>query len=162
MLRLTDDQSADLARAVKAAAEVGGLADAIQSLYRQVQDEVDRRRPICQISGRCCRFEEYGHRLFVTTAELAVFASQLPATGLSPAPADWDGRGCPFQVGGLCGVHKIRPFGCRIYFCDATSTQWQQDLYERFHHDLKALHERFAIPYLYVEWREGLRAIRQE
>jgi Fe-S-cluster containining protein len=107
-------------------------------------------------SGRCCRFEEYGHRLYVTTLELAAFVAELPdAAGTK----DWDGTGCPFQVNKLCSVHAIRPFGCRVFFCDATATQWQNERYERFHADLKRLHEELDVPYLYVEWRAALVAL---
>ncbi|HWE94497.1 MAG TPA: hypothetical protein VG269_11085, partial [Tepidisphaeraceae bacterium] len=71
----------------------------------------------------------------------------------------WDGKGCPFQRLKLCTVHAIRPFGCRMFFCDATSTQWQNDAYERFHAELKQLHERLEVPYFYVEWRQALREL---
>jgi Fe-S-cluster containining protein len=87
-----------------------------------------------------------------------VFARQIAASDRLRAAADWDGSGCPFQTGGRCGVHAVRPFGCRIYFCDPTSTAWQQEHYEQFHAELRALHERLGISYFYVEWREGLRA----
>lgn len=159
VLKLTDEQSHDLRRAVGAARSIDDLAAAVDALYARVYAEVATRKPVCDISGRCCRFEAYGHRLFVTTVELAAFARG--AVGPTP-PADvgptWDGTGCPYQVGGLCSAHAIRPFGCRIYFCDATSTAWQQDAYERFHAELRALHDQFGVPYFYVEWREGLRA----
>jgi Fe-S-cluster containining protein len=72
------------------------------------------------------------------------------------APA---GDGCPLQKENLCSVHAIRPFGCRIFFCDTTATQWQQERYELFHAELKQLHERFDVPYFYVEWRSALAAI---
>jgi Fe-S-cluster containining protein len=129
---------------------------AIDELYGQVQAEIDRRRPLCVISGRCCRFEEYGHRLYVTTLELARFMREVGPRSL---PTDWDGTGCPFQLAKLCTVHGIRPFGCRMFFCDATSTEWQNAAYERFHSDLKNLHEKLAVPYFYVEWREALRQV---
>ncbi|MGH7214404.1 MAG: hypothetical protein ACREIT_06545, partial [Tepidisphaeraceae bacterium] len=67
--------------------------------------------------------------------------------------------GCPFQLDKLCTVHAIRPFGCRIFFCDSTATQWQQEQYERFHAELKRLHEQLDVPYFYVEWRQALRAL---
>jgi Fe-S-cluster containining protein len=158
MLVLSAEQRQDLARAVEAAHAVEGLPAAVGDIYRRVQAAVDERRPACSISGRCCRFEEFGHRLFVTTAELAVFARQVAVADRPAAASSWDGSGCPFQFGGLCGVHIIRPFGCRIYFCDPTSTAWQQGQYEQSHAELRALHERLGIPYFYVEWREGLRA----
>ena len=131
--------------------------NAVGELYAAIQAEIDRRRPLCVISGRCCRFEEFGHRLYVTTLELARFVH-----GLNPLPRrqDWDGTGCPFQRAKLCTVHSIRPFGCRMFFCDATSTEWQNAAYERFHAELKQLHERLNIPYFYVEWRQALRELQ--
>jgi len=70
-----------------------------------------------------------------------------------------DGKGCPFQVNKLCTVRSARPMGCRLFFCDATSTDWQQQQYEIFHARLKQLHETLAVPYFYVEWRQGLAVI---
>src|SRR5215213_941730 len=117
MLHLTDEQMSDLARAVSDALPRDDLPHAIADIYQRVQTEIDQRKPVCSISGRCCRFEEYGHRLFATTIELAVFVRQQGEShGTDDLRADWNGLGCPFQVKGLCGVHAIRPFGCRIYF----------------------------------------------
>ena len=133
------------------------VRQAVLAVYADVQKEIDTRRPLCVISGKCCHFEEYGHRLYVTTLELAAFLADLER----PLPPDWDGTGCPFQINKLCSVHKIRPFGCRLFFCDATATEWQNELYERFHSRLKRLHESLEVPYAYVEWRQALRAILQ-
>jgi Fe-S-cluster containining protein len=145
-----------LASIVAAAAQRPEARAAVDALYRSVQQEIDQRRPLCIISGRCCRFEEFGHRLFVTTLELARFVHETGAINL---PQNWDGTGCPFQRAKLCTVHPIRPFGCRMFFCDATSTEWQNDAYERFHAELKRLHDQLNVPYLYMEWREALRAL---
>lgn len=146
-----------LLRAVNEAAARAEVRAAVGALYEDVQREVDLRRPVCLISGRCCRFEEYGHRLFVTTAELATFVHQLGQT--QRTKGGWDGSGCPFQSNKMCGVHAIRPFGCRMFFCDATSTEWQNDAYERFHAQLRRVHEELAVPYFYAEWRQALRAL---
>ena len=145
--------SISLAQSVREAAMRPDALAAVDALCADVQAEIDRRRPACVVSGRCCRFEEYGHRLYVTTIELARFVHDLgPRT---PAP-ERDGRGCPFQRDRLCTVHAIRPFGCRMFFCDATSIDWQNAAYERFHSELKRLHERLNVPYFYVEWRQAL------
>jgi Fe-S-cluster containining protein len=138
---------------VLAAAARPEVRAAVGRVYGDLQREIDARRPVCVVSGRCCRFEEYGHRLYVTTMELAAFVHGL---GDAVAPGGWDGTGCPFQVRKLCGVHAIRPFGCRMFFCDATATQWQNEQYERFHAELKRLHEELGVPYAYVEWRVAL------
>jgi Fe-S-cluster containining protein len=130
----------------------------VAAIYQELTGRIAARRPRCDRSGACCRFEQYGHRLFVTTVELAAFATGLKAedaTRLSDTP----GEGCVFQVRGLCGVHTIRPFGCRMFFCDPDASDWQQEQYEHFHLELKALHDRLSVPYRYVEWRQGLRAL---
>jgi hypothetical protein len=53
-------------------------------------------------------------------------------------------------------VHDIKPLACRVYFCDAAAQTWQHALSEELHEDLRALHERFDIPYRYAEWRDLL------
>jgi len=127
--------------------------DAVEQLYLRVEREIDLRRPVCLASGRCCHFEQFGHRLYVTTLELAKFLHDLPVDRRALC---WDGSGCPFQRDKLCTVHAIRPFGCRIFFCDASSTSWQNAVYERFHRELKSLHDQLDVPYFYVEWRQAL------
>jgi len=189
MLQADESTLRHLRDAVRAAAARADVRDAVERVYRDLADDVARRRPVCVVSGRCCRFEEYGHRLFVTTAELATFLHGLEQQGGQPAastggaalaarknasdPAPpcesvtsamttWDGTGRPFQLAKLCGVHALRPFGCRIFFCDPTATQWQNDAYETFHARLKRLHEELGLPYYYVEWRQALRALLPE
>ena len=144
-----------LAEHVQHASSRPEVVEAVGRVYADLQAAIDARRPICSASGRCCRFEQFGHRLFVTTMELAAFVSQR---SVDPLPA-WDGSGCPFQVNRLCTVHAIRPFGCRMFFCDATSTLWQNEQYEAFHARLKRLHEELNVPYRYVEWRDALRQL---
>lgn len=148
----TPSLAAELSTAVAVAKGQPAALAAVAALYAAIQAEIDARKPVCVISGRCCHFEKYGHRLYVTTIELAAFMAQLPTKPME----NWTGQGCPFQAGKLCGVHAIRPMGCRLFFCDPTSTDWQQTLYERFHADLKKLHTRFAVPYFYCEWRAAL------
>jgi len=152
------DDAGRLREAVEEAAARPEVVAAVGRVYAEQQAEIERRRPVCVVSGKCCRFEEYGHRLYVTTMELAFFKEGLgvrvQGSGRNENPG-----GCPFQVGKLCGVHAIRPFGCRMFFCDATSTEWQRGQYERFHGELKRLHGELGVPYFYVEWRAALGAL---
>ena len=147
-----------LRQAVTAAAARPDVRDAVLRVYDDLQHQIDSRQPLCSASGRCCNFDRYGHRLYVTTMELATFLHQLNETNQS-IPAAADPATCPFQSNRLCSVHTIRPFGCRIFFCDATATEWQNDQYEQFHARLKHLHDDLDVPYFYVEWRQALRVL---
>jgi len=149
---------------------------ALREIFDRVDAAVAERQPICEQSGRCCRFDQFGHLLYVTGLETAwtlrhaklpsdrkasaanVSLPVLPASDRSH-PFHWDA--CPFQVDGLCSIHTIRPTGCRIFFCDPTAETWQRDLYESTLRDLRTLHERFAIDYRYVEWRTALKSARR-
>lgn len=155
---------------------------AVRQLYAALEDEIALQRPVCKASGRCCHFESYGHRLYVTTVEMVVFEHYRRAAAMASQPngviqpaepkldawrfplplLDDSGEvnpGCPWQVNGLCAAREGRPLGCRIYFCDESSNAWQASAYERFHGELKRLHEMFGIGYSYTEWRQALRAL---
>lgn len=156
------------ARHAQLLAAVGALFDALDA-------DIAARRPLCRASGRCCHFETYGHRLYVTHVELIYFAASLPSSPSSGAPLSSSPapsavalpqffqhprpEGCPYQIDGLCVARQARPMGCRIYFCDETAQDWQQTLYERYHARLRTLHESFAVPYGYLEWRAALRRL---
>lgn len=164
------------ARGWLAAATLPLIRFELESIFKRCAEAVTLRGPACWASGRCCSFESTGHLLYVTGLEAAYtianlppdvpFPTSLPAqptstsalTILAPqAAAGVDGR-CPFQVRNLCGVHTIRPIGCRVYFCDRSAQVWQQDLYETLLRDLRALHTRHDIEYRYGEWRAMLAA----
>ena len=81
----------------------------------QLDAAVARLGPVCRISGRCCRFREYGHTLFLSAPEADYLLSEAPAP---VRPLD-DGETCPWQdVRGRCTARDARPLGCRVYFCD--------------------------------------------
>ena len=141
------------------AAAEPAVDQAIADLYKRLDDGVAVKGPTCWVSGKCCNFNEYGHDLFVTGLEIAWVLSKLPHG--SQAVARWRDRlspeaACPFQVDRLCSVHTIRPLGCRIFFCQEGTQDWQQDLYEGFLKDLRTLHDERGIEYRYMEWRRGL------
>ena len=152
---MTDDSSL-FAATVRLASCRPEVTAGVAAIHRQLQERIDQRQPLCVASGKCCQFERYGHRLYITTAEMAAFVASLEQLSHPPVDDSWDHTGCPFQIGRLCGVHAIRPFGCRIFFCDPTATEWQQQEYENFHLQLKRLHENLHIPYFYLEWRQAL------
>lgn len=136
---------------------------AIADIHGQIQGRIDERRPVCTASGRCCNFERFGHRLYVTGLETAMTLDSVPVAlalgSVDLAGALTDGT-CPFVVRGLCGVHPARPVGCRVYFCDSSAQPWVNELAERAAQGVKRVHERFGIEYRYAEWRSMLEMFR--
>ena len=85
----------------------------VLAVYAAADAAVAAAGPRCEASGRCCRFTEYGHTLFISAFEAEILLERAPPYG-QPVSRD----GCPFQIGGLCTARENRPLGCRIYFCD--------------------------------------------
>lgn len=85
----------------------------VLAVYAEVDAAVAAASPRCNASGRCCRFTEYGHTLFLSQFEADILLETAPAY---EAPVTRDN--CPFQVSNLCTARGGRPLGCRIYFCD--------------------------------------------
>jgi hypothetical protein len=115
----------------------------VLDLYREVDRSVQAAGPICAASGRCCRFKEYGHTLFLSNLEAEVLLASAPPYE-QPVTADF----CPFQRENLCTAREPRPIGCRIYFCDPTYQQTSERISEEYIHRLKKLADDFG-----VEWR---------
>ena len=85
----------------------------VLDIYAAVDADVAAAGSRCDASGRCCRFTEYGHTLFLSHFEAELLLESAPPY-TRPVSRD----GCPFQVGNLCTARDARPLGCRIYFCD--------------------------------------------
>ncbi len=152
--------SADWIRAWRLAAGAAPVDTELRAIYSAVLDSTRAARPICVASGACCRFEAYGHRLYVTGLEAAWFLRELDVSGrLLTREAVLAARGagtCPFLREGCCTVHTIRPFACRTFFCDPRSEAWQTELHESCHGRIRALHDSLSLPYHYGEWRDVL------
>jgi hypothetical protein len=85
----------------------------VLELYAEVDQAVAAAGPVCVASGRCCRFKEYGHTLFLSNLEAEVLLAGAPPYE-RPVTAEF----CPFQRGNLCTAREPRPLGCRVYYCD--------------------------------------------
>jgi hypothetical protein len=121
-------------------------------LYERLGGEIATANPVCELSGRCCRFHEYGHTLFISRVEAELLLSE----GL-PAGAVVDEASCPFQVQGLCTARERRPLGCRIYFCDPNYAGVGEQFSEQYLSELKRLHEATATPWEYRPLHHFLR-----
>lgn len=164
----------ELARGWLEAVSRAGVRAELEAVFSAAAEAIAARGPACWASGRCCNFEKAGHLLYVTGLEAAYTVwmvrereggrrQEVPSvrTGLSLDVVNGEGRGgaCPYQVGNLCGVHEIKPLGCRVYFCDRSAQSWQNDLSERLLAEVRAIHERHGFEYRYGEWRGMLRAV---
>lgn len=157
----------ELWRAWHEAAGEAAVVEAIEAVHRQIGEAVAERGPRCDQSGRCCRFGEYGHDLFVTGLEIAAFLRRAGRAkpddrneGELSLPQLSTQRVCPYMTDNACSVHAIRPAGCRIFFCEPGTQDWQQDLYESALSELRRLHDERELPYRYMEWLDGLAAGR--
>jgi hypothetical protein len=112
-------------------------------VYAEVDAAVRASGVRCDASGRCCRFKEWGHVLYLSGIEAEFLLETAPpyATPVSP-------DGCPFQVEKLCTARDERPLGCRIYFCDPSYQETGNALTEASLAKLKLLSDEHGM-----EWR---------
>ena len=110
----------------------------------------------CELSGRCCRFREAGHELFVTRLEYEEMVRRGgprlgPRSGGQAGGQAGEGT-CPWLQGTLCGTREGRALACRTYFCSDEAAA--AALTERWHAEIRALHDRHGIPYDYRRLRD--------
>jgi Fe-S-cluster containining protein len=117
----------------------------VLAVYAEVDRAVAAAGPRCDASGRCCRFAEYGHTLFLSHFEAELLLESAPPYA-TPVSAD----GCPFQVNNLCTAREQRPLGCRIYFCDSAYQDRQGEITEAAVASLKRLASEFDTGWRYA------------
>jgi hypothetical protein len=118
----------------------------VTQLYRDVDREVADAGPVCVASGRCCRFKEFGHVLFVSNLEAEVLLANAPPYDPALVTADF----CPFQQGTVCTAREPRPLGCRIYYCDPNYQETGNALTEKYLGRLKQLADDAGVPWRYA------------
>ncbi len=154
--------SADLpVAAIRRCSRDAAFMSEVAAFYESLDKSVASHSPVCTNRGACCKFESYGHDLFVTSVELAYFLGQAESLGKAGqellAPADRSF--CPYQQGGSCVTRIQRPVGCRIYFCEDRSQHWQGELTESALGELAKIGEKFKLQYAYLEWTTALRKL---
>lgn len=125
------------------------LLEALADLLARAERALAAHAPDCSACGACCDFRQAGHRLYVTPAEVSLLR-------LQPPPQPPRELHCPYQVGLACTARDRRPLGCRVYFCRSLPPETQQDLYERFHHEIADLHRKHGRQYDYRELSAAL------
>ena len=117
----------------------------VLELYREVDQEVAAAGPVCVASGRCCRFKEYGHVLFLSNLEADVLLAGAPSYE-KPVTPDF----CPFQKENLCTAREPRPLGCRVYYCDPTYQETGNRISEEGVRRLKELAGELGVAWHYA------------
>jgi Fe-S-cluster containining protein len=131
----------------------------LRQLYEELDREVAQAGPVCALSGRCCRFQEYGHTLFVSTVEVEYLLGGAPA----PAGVLDQGATCPWQDSrGHCTARDARPLGCRTYYCDPSFQEESHRLSESYIDRLKSLSTQHGIAWNYAPLHRHLHAAREE
>jgi hypothetical protein len=138
----------ELRTAVAMCVADGRVFDGLATIFRDVDERVARVGAVCLGGGCCCRFALAGHRLYVSTAELALLLSGGPPVRPAAGPLE-----CPFQQGPACHARHRRPLGCRTFFCRVSRDDQAvlTDLYESAHALIRRLHESLNVPYVYSE-----------
>jgi hypothetical protein len=129
------------------------LRRAVLELYQEVDCDVAAAGPVCVASGRCCRFKEYGHTLFLSNLEAEVLLHGAPPYDKDTVTPDF----CPFQQGNLCTARGPRPLGCRVYYCDPNYQETAGRITETYLHRLKEMAEAHSVPYRYAPLHHFLR-----
>lgn len=117
----------------------------VLELYAEVDAAVAAAGPVCVASGRCCRFKEHGHTLFVSNLEADVLLAAAPPYD-RPVSADF----CPFQKGNLCTAREPRPLGCRVYYCDPAYQETGSRISEEYLRRLKRLADEHGAGWHYA------------
>jgi hypothetical protein len=117
----------------------------VRELYAAADREVAAAGPVCDASGRCCRFKEYGHTLFVSGLEADVLLAAAPPFA-GPVSPDF----CPFQDGNVCTAREPRPLGCRVYYCDPSYQETGNAITEKYLRRLKELAEEAGAGWRYA------------
>jgi Fe-S-cluster containining protein len=135
----------DLADTVARCSADASMMERLGRIYESADRAVARTKAVCLGGGACCRFDLFAHRLYLTPAELAMLVSHPAPDSTCAGP----GR-CPYQNGPRCVAYSRRPLGCRIFFCRGEKQLFER-LYERYHREIRSLHESCCIPYSYGE-----------
>ena len=126
----------------------------LRTVYDDLALAVAEAGPVCDLSGRCCRFAEWDHTLFLSGVEAALLVADAPA----PARPLDDGATCPWQDDrGRCTAREARPLGCRVYYCDPTYQERSHELSAEYLGRLRALSDRLGVPWDYAPLHAHLR-----
>ncbi|MFC1677849.1 hypothetical protein ACFL3G_12420 [Planctomycetota bacterium] len=124
------------------------LLKKVADLYNWIDSQPPKNNQ-CAACGKCCNFDAYDHRLYITPPELIYFRANVP----NQKPMH-TGK-CPYNIEDKCSVYKYRFAGCRI-FCCKTDPDAQSQLTETTLKKLKEICIEEKIPYKYIQLPNAL------
>jgi len=130
------------------------LVERIAEIYKWLDSQPGgntRMTGFCRACGKCCDFDRFDHRLYVTTPEIMYLAARLGTQGIRPMV---DNK-CPYNVGAKCTIRNARFAGCRIFFCKGDK-DFQSALSNQAIEKFKSICEELRVPYRYVELKTAL------
>ena len=143
------------------------IVAAVEDIYRHIDAEVSIWfHPVasllhgsrlmahgCSSCGKCCDFDVYDHRLFVTSPEMVYLVVKLGRASILPMA----GGLCPYNLRGQCTIHPHRFAGCRIFFCKGDADK-QAQLSEWASARFKAICQESGLGYSYIDLKTALSA----
>ena len=130
------------------------LLKKVAEIYNWLDVEIRQHSDLtgaCDTCGRCCDFDAFDHRLFVTPPELMYLAANLGTEKIKPMTTSR----CPYNSDGKCEIYKYRFAGCRIFCCRADA-DFQSSLSESAVKKFKSICTEFQIPYRYSDLATAL------
>jgi len=130
----------------------------VAEIYDWLDSQISQHSDLagnCNACGRCCDFDCFEHRLFVTPPEIIYLAANLGAESIKPMPTSR----CPYNIDGKCSIYEYRFTGCRIFCCKANQ-DFQSKLSESVLKRFKSLCTQFDIPYRYSDLVTALNIIK--
>lgn len=124
----------------------------VGDIYKWLDEQLTAKFT-CNACGKCCDFDSFGHRLYVTTPEMLYLADKLTSLDVIARSSDLSERRsnlCPYQIDAKCTVYQYRFASCRIFCCKG-DTDFQSELTETVIKKFKTLCDEFQIPYRYVD-----------
>src|SRR3954465_4752106 len=125
----------------------------VLQLYQEVDRAVAAAGPVCVASGRCCRFKEFGHVLYLSNLEADILLRGAPPYDPGAVTPEF----CPFQKGNLCTAREPRPLACRVYYCDPNYQDTMAGITEKYLRRLKGLADEHAVGWRYAPLHVFLR-----
>ena len=129
------------------------LTKKVDQVYQWIDCEITKNNNTgtCLACGRCCDFEDYDHKLFVTSPEIEYLANTLGTNNIKQMIDSL----CPYNMDKKCSIYEYRFAGCRIFNCNA-DTDFQSRLSEAALKKFKSLCLEFEIPYRYTDLKTAL------